>query len=148
MGVSVEDRKYGLPRIDDLRASPAAIRFLSIEPLLEDLGNFDLCGIHWTIVGGESGHGARPMLQEWVERIQRLCEVHNVHFFFKQWGGLHKSKTGRLLHGTTHDAMPGRVVAPFASRKDRLKAASACDMRATRWKALDLVPLHPAMAAL
>ena len=81
-GVSVEDKRYGLPRIDDLRSAPAAIRFLSIEPLLEDLGDFDLSGIHWVIVGGESGHGARPMEQAWVGRILKLCTTKDVDFFF------------------------------------------------------------------
>ena len=90
-GVSVEDRKYGLPRIDDLRRSPAKVRFLSIEPLLEDLGTLDLHGIHWVIVGGESGHGARPMEKSWVESIQQQCAAAQVPFFFKQWGGVQKS---------------------------------------------------------
>ncbi len=146
-GVSVEDKRYGLPRIDHLRNAPAAIRFLSIEPLLEDLGDFDLSGMDWAIVGGESGRGARPMDQDWVERIHRLCLASNVDFFFKQWGGVHKSKTGRLLHGTTHDAMPERAVALIPPRKNRLEAALACDARAARWLSRDLVPLRPAMAA-
>src|ERR1700736_1789530 len=77
-GVSVEDKKYGLPRIKDLRAAPAAMKFLSIEPLLEDLGEFNISGIDWAIVGGESGHGARPMDQKWVERILRLCRRADV----------------------------------------------------------------------
>ena len=85
-GVSVEDRRYGLPRVADIRSTPAAVRFLSIEPLLEDLGDFDLSDVHWAIVGGESGRGARPMLQSWVERIHHLCEENGVDFFFKQWG--------------------------------------------------------------
>jgi protein gp37 len=105
-GVSVEDRKYGLPRIEELRASEAAVRFLSIEPLLEDLGDLDLRGISWVIVGGESGPRARPMDERWVERILAQCTEQDVPFFFKQWGGTRKKRTGRLLHGRTYDSMP------------------------------------------
>jgi protein gp37 len=105
-GVSVEDKKYGLPRVDHLRSAPAAVRFLSIEPLLEDLGAIDLSGIHWVIVGGESGPRARPIKKEWVERILRQCASSEVPFFFKQWGGVNKSKTGRVLNGRTFDDMP------------------------------------------
>ena len=108
-GVSVENRQYGFPRINDLRAVPARIRFLSIEPLLEDLGRIDLSGIDWVIVGGESGAGARPMQKEWVTSIQRQCAAQHVPFFFKQWGGRQKSKTGRLLDGKTYDEMPSRL---------------------------------------
>ncbi len=119
-GVSVEDRKYGLPRIDALRQTPAAVRFLSIEPLLEDLGDIDLTGIHWVIVGGESGHGARPMQEEWVVRILKQCRAANVPFFFKQWGGVQKSKAGRLLEGRTFDEMPPRTSISPPSRQGRL----------------------------
>ena len=105
-GVSVENRKYGLPRVDLLRQAPAQVRFLSIEPLLEDLGEVDLSGIHWAIVGGESGRGARPMKREWVVNILRQCREQGVQFFFKQWGGVHKKKAGRLLNGRTYDEMP------------------------------------------
>ncbi len=94
-GVSVENRRDGLPRVDDLRASPARTRFLSVEPLLEDLGPFDLTGIHWVIVGGESGPGARPMNKDWVTAIRDHCQTSGVPFFFKQWGGTRKGKTGR-----------------------------------------------------
>jgi protein gp37 len=80
-GVSVEDKKYGLPRIKHLRAAPAAVKFLSIEPLLQDLGEFDLSGIDWAMVGGESGHGARPMEVAWVEKILKLCRKADVAFF-------------------------------------------------------------------
>lgn len=109
-GVSVENKKYGLPRIDFLRQTPAQVRFLSIEPLLEDLGELNLSRIHWAIVGGESGRGARPMEREWVLSILRQCRVQDVRFFFKQWGGVHKKKAGRLLNGRTYDEMP-RVAA-------------------------------------
>jgi protein gp37 len=135
-GVSVEDRRYGLPRIEHLRAAPAAIKFLSIEPLLEDLDDFNIAGIHWAIVGGESGRGARRMEPAWVERIQWLCGREKVAFFFKQWGGIHKSKTGRALNGKTYDEMPERVVNPIPSRADRLYAVSACEEIIARWQPL------------
>ena len=105
-GVSVENREYGLPRIEHLRLAPAAVRFLSVEPLLEDLGNFDLRGIHWVIVGGESGPGARPMSPEWVRSIRRQCVQSRVPFFFKQWGGTQKKRAGRTLDGRTYDELP------------------------------------------
>jgi protein gp37 len=105
-GVSVENKTYGLPRIEHLRSSPAAIKFLSVEPLLEDVGALNLSGIDWVIVGGESGFGARPMRREWVVSIRRQCRQNGVPFFFKQWGGVHKSKAGRLLDGRTYDEMP------------------------------------------
>jgi protein gp37 len=105
-GVSVEDRQYGVPRIDDLRSAAARIRFLSVEPLLENLGVIDLSNIDWVIVGGESGFGARPMQKEWVVSIQNQCAENRIPFFFKQWGGRQKSKTGRLLDGRTYDEMP------------------------------------------
>jgi protein gp37 len=111
LGVSVEDRKYGLPRIDNLRGAPAAVRFLSVEPLLEDLGTLDLRGIHWVICGGESGPGARPMPIEWVRSVRDQCEDQGVDFFFKQWGGVVKKTRGRILDGRTHDAMPMRGAA-------------------------------------
>jgi protein gp37 len=123
-GVSVEDKKYGLPRVTDLQRVPAAVRFLSIEPLLEDLGEFELQGIDWAIVGGESGPGARPMRQEWVENVYRTCKRDGVIFFFKQWGGVQKSKAGRELHNRTYDDMPSRSSAPIPSRPERLSAAS------------------------
>jgi protein gp37 len=105
-GVSVEDKAYGVPRIDHIRATPASVRFLSIEPLLEDLGELDMSGIHWIIVGGESGFGARPMRREWVVSIRRQCRRAYVPFFFKQWGGVHKAQAGRILDGRTYDEMP------------------------------------------
>jgi protein gp37 len=114
-GVSVENRKHGLPRIDHLRDAPAAVRFLSVEPLLEDLGKIDLTGISWVIVGGESGHGARPMQPEWVRSIRDQCDDAGVSFFFKQWGGVHKSLTGREIDGRTYDAMPAPSPHPIAS---------------------------------
>lgn len=113
LGVTVEDRRYGVPRIDSLRRVPAAIRFLSVEPLLEDLVEIDLTGIHWVIVGGESGPKARLMQQEWVLNVKRQCEAQGAAFFFKQWGGWGidgkkrgKKENGRLLQGRTWDGVP------------------------------------------
>lgn len=105
MGVSVESKKY-LERIDRLHSTHAHIKFLSIEPLLEDLGPFDLTGMDWVIVGGESGPGARPMSPIWVRNLRELCTNANVPFFFKQWGGTRKKVSGRLLDGRTWDQMP------------------------------------------
>lgn len=117
-GVSVEDRKYGLPRIEHLRAAPAAVRFLSVEPLLGDLGRLNLAGINWVIVGGESGHGARPLEPAWVRSLRDQCLDERVPFFFKQWGGVVKSRTGRELDGRTWDEMPAvRARAPLDRRR-------------------------------
>jgi protein gp37 len=118
-GVSVENRRHGLPRIDHLRDTPAAVRFLSVEPLLEDLGPVDLTGISWVIVGGESGAGARPMREEWVLSLRDQCAAAGVAFFFKQWGGTRKSLTGRTLAGQTHDAMPPASPHPIADANTR-----------------------------
>lgn len=122
-GVSVEDKAYGLPRIQLLRSSHAVSTFLSIEPLLEDLGDFDLSQIGWVIVGGESGHGARPLQPEWVRSIRKQCRTAKVPFFFKQWGGVKKSTTGRILDGRTYDEFPKVVkskVMPLSERKSLL----------------------------
>ena len=108
-GVSVENRKHGLPRVEDLQRATASVRFLSVEPLLEDLGRLNLSGIHWVIVGGESGPGARPMKKEWVISIRDQCRESGVPFFFKQWGGVRKARTGRKLQGRTYDGFPSRV---------------------------------------
>ena len=113
-GVSVEDRKYGIPRIADLQHAPAQVRFLSIEPLLEGLGVLDLAGIHWAIVGGESGHGARPLKPEWVTSLRDQCTEAQIPFFFKQWGGVRKKKAGRLLEGATYDEFPLRGANPVS----------------------------------
>ncbi len=116
LGVSVENRRHGVPRIDYLRTVPARIRFLSVEPLLEDVGALDLRDIHWVIVGGESGPKARPMKPEWADAVRRQCAEQDVAFFFKQWGGWGadgkrraKSKNGRLLNGRTWDEMPAHA---------------------------------------
>ncbi|WP_224368136.1 DUF5131 family protein [Hyalangium versicolor] len=121
-GVSVEDKRYGLPRIEHLQAAPAQVRFLSIEPLLEDLGAFELGGIHWVIVGGESGARARPMADSWVLSIRDQCKRARVPFFFKQWGGVHKSRTGRELAGRTYDEFPPAHPSPTMARQQRLEA--------------------------
>jgi len=105
-GVSVEDRRYGLPRIEHLRDTPASIKFLSIEPLLEDVGVVNLKGIDWAIVGGESGRGARKMEKQWVVNLLRQCRRQDVRFFFKQWGGTNKKAAGRHLNGRTYDELP------------------------------------------
>ena len=108
MGVTVESQAE-VKRIADLRNVPAAIRFLSIEPLLGPIEELDLSGIHWVIVGGESGPNARPMKEEWVMAIRDRCLQEGVPFFFKQWGGVRKKATGRMLEGRTWDAMPERL---------------------------------------
>jgi len=119
LGVSVENRKQGLPRIDELRRTPAAVRFLSVEPLLEDLGQIDLRGIDWVIVGGESGPGARPMERSWVVSIRRQCRRAKIPFFFKQWGGVRKSVNGRELDGRTYDEFPRIAEGSQPSRAER-----------------------------
>ncbi len=144
-GVSVEDRRFGLPRIEHLRQADAAVAFLSIEPLLEDLGPLDLreppgtvpfcavggakgdcpplrgrsSGIDWVIVGGESGHGARPLEKDWVLRILQSCRAAEVPFFFKQWGGVQKSKAGRHLDGRTYDELPPILRGPVPGPQER-----------------------------
>jgi protein gp37 len=107
-GVSVENRRHGLPRVEHLREAPAAVRFLSAEPLLEDLGTLDLTGIHWVIVGGESGLGARRMDPEWVRSLRDQCRAAAVPFFFKQWGGRTAKVGGRLLDGEEWGQFPMR----------------------------------------
>lgn len=105
MGVSVEDARV-LHRVDDLRKVPAAIRFLSCEPLIGPLDKLNLDGIHWVIVGGESGHGSRPMEAAWARSIRAQCDAAKVAFFFKQWGGVQKHRTGRELDNQTWSAYP------------------------------------------
>jgi len=124
-GVSVENRRQGLPRIAHLRAAPGLVRFLSVEPLLEDLGPLDLNGISWLIAGGESGPGARPMKEEWVVRLRDQCQEAGVPFFFKQWGGFPKNRLGRKLDGQMYDEMPGRQSVPVAPGKVRLSLIEA-----------------------
>jgi protein gp37 len=113
LGVSVEDKEYGKPRIDYLRDINAYVRFLSVEPLLEDLGRLDLSGIHWVIVGGESGAKARPMEADWALNVKDQCLAQDVDFFFKQWGSFgedgqrrSKKQNGRKLAGRQWDMIP------------------------------------------
>lgn len=117
LGVTVENRADGLPRIDYLRSINAQVRFISAEPLLEDLGVINLSGIHWVIVGGESGSKARPMTCEWVLNVKNQCDQQRTAFFFKQWGGWGddgkkraKKLNGRLLNGRTWDAVPTQAM--------------------------------------
>ncbi|HEV2732117.1 MAG TPA: phage Gp37/Gp68 family protein, partial [Terriglobales bacterium] len=143
-GVSVENRKHGLPRVGHLRQSRAKVRFLSIEPLLEDLGEIDFSGINWVIVGGESGPRARPMKKEWVLSIREQCRSCGVPFFFKQWGGVRKAKTGRELDGRTYDEYPSRVSAPIPDKHNRAQFAEnflRSFRQSTRNRALLQVPV-------
>ena len=110
LGTSVEDAK-AKSRIQHIRQAPASVRFLSIEPLIAPVGRMDLSDIHWVIVGGESGPGARPMNPEWVREIQRQCEEQDVAFFFKQWGGIRPKTGGRELDGREWNEMPSLVAA-------------------------------------
>jgi protein gp37 len=118
-GVSVENRRHGLPRCEQLRQTNAKMKFLSVEPLIEDLGDFSLDGIDWVIVGGESGAGARPIKKEWVRSVRRLCRKFKVPFFFKQWGGVRKKEAGRVLDGRTYDEMPTIKVLPAPTEASR-----------------------------
>jgi protein gp37 len=126
-GVSVEDKKHGLPRVEHLRDSPATVRFLSIEPLLESLGEFSLRSIDWVIVGGESGRGARPIQPEWVRAIRQQCHRSRVPFFFKQWGGRDKKKSGRTLDGRQYDEAPARIATAIKTRQEVETIAVALD---------------------
>ncbi|TGK20345.1 DUF5131 family protein [Leptospira kmetyi] len=105
MGVSIENRAV-YDRIDLLRQSSAKIKWLSIEPLLESVADINLAGIDWVVVGGESGEKARPMKPEWVQEVLKACREQNVPFFFKQWGGVNKWKTGRMLNGRMYNEFP------------------------------------------
>lgn len=105
MGVSIESERYSF-RADHLRLVPAAVRFISAEPLLGPLDNLDLDGIHWVIAGGESGHGFRPVREEWIRSLRDQCHDAGVAFFFKQWGGRWPKAAGRELDGRTYDGMP------------------------------------------
>ncbi len=118
-GVSVEDKRHGLPRVDHIRSAPAGLRMLSVEPLLEDLGPLDLSGIGWVILGGESGPGARPLREGWVVAVRDACIAAGVPFFFKQWGGVRKGKSGRLLEGRTWEEAPPRSSKAMPGLKER-----------------------------
>ncbi len=125
-GVSVEDRRHGLPRLEHLRGTPAGLRMLSVEPLLEDLGPIDLSGIGWVIVGGESGPGSRPMRPEWVLSIRDQCREAGVPLFFKQWGGARK---GKALEGRTYDEAPSRPSNPMPDRDTRRRMSAELDFQ-------------------
>jgi protein gp37 len=129
LGVSVEDRAHGLPRIAELRETPARVRFLSVEPLLEDLGDLDLAAIDWMIVGGESGFGARPMQEAWVLSLRDQCRAAGVPFFFKQWGGVFKSRAGRRLADRTHDELPAIEPVPPPPPLERTRRMTALAQR-------------------
>jgi protein gp37 len=105
IGTSVEDSAV-LGRIDEVRRTPAAVRFISFEPLIGSVADADLRDIDWAIVGGESGPGSRPMLAEWATEVEKLCRDAGAAFFFKQWGGRNKKATGRTFNGKTYDEMP------------------------------------------
>lgn len=107
MGVSVEDQRV-TDRMDYLRTTGAQVKFVSLEPLIGPLENLDLTGIHWAIVGGESGPGSRPIEIDWVRSIREQCKQADVRFFFKQWGGVRKHETGRILDGRTWDEYPAK----------------------------------------
>lgn len=130
-GVSVENRKHGLPRIELLRSTRVPVRFLSVEPLLESLGSFDLSGIGWVIVGGESGAGARPLKAGWVREIQTQCAAAEVPFFFKQWGGVLKKRHGRELDGRTYSEFPPREVKAAPPRE--VRAALIAEVGEVSW---------------
>ncbi len=134
-GVSVEDKRYGIPRLEHLRNSIATTRFLSVEPLLEDLGSIELSGIHWVIVGGESGPGARPLERAWVESLRSQCSKGSIPFFFKQWGGVRKKTTGRKLNGRTYDELPEIRNRPQPAKDKRIELVN--DLRES-WNPLAL----------
>jgi len=122
-GVSVENKRDGVPRIKHLQSANAAVRFLSVEPLLEDVGMLNLKGISWVIVGGESGPRSRPMKAEWVRSLRDQCQRDGVAFFFKQWGGARKKVAGRKLDGKTYSQFPVRQslqIMPDAQRRSAI----------------------------
>jgi protein gp37 len=124
-GVSVENRQFGVPRIAHLSESGAAVKFLSVEPLIQDIGIVNLNEINWMIVGGESGPGARPMEADWVRSLRRQCRDSGVKFFFKQWGGVRKHLTGRTLDGRVYNEFPERTVAHLPENSRRTSLISA-----------------------
>jgi protein gp37 len=130
-GVSVENQRHGLPRIEHLRSAPARMRFLSIEPLLEDLGRIVLSDIDWVILGGESGHGARPMDAKWCRSLRDQCRSASVPFFFKQWGGFNKKANGRELDGRTYDEIPERNDRPVPDLKQRRSMIASSEFEVT-----------------
>jgi protein gp37 len=140
--VSVENKKCGIPRIVDLQNAQVATRFLSIEPLLEDLGDLNLAGINWAIVGGESGHGARPMKKEWVTSLRDQCKNAGVAFFFKQWGGVRKSAAGRMLDGKTYDEVPQRVQHLVPDAEERLALIAKFENGIAQSKLIEIAKIN------
>lgn len=140
-GVSVEDRKFGIPRSELLRKSGAAMKFLSVEPLLEDLGQVTLEGINWVIVGGESGAGARILDKSWVRSLRDQCIAASVPFFFKQWGGVRKKELGRVLDGLTYDEFPNYVQNEnaYTDAERKILVNEISDFISTRWGMTELV---------
>ncbi len=120
-GVSVENKSHGVPRIAQLQQTPAKVRFLSVEPLIEDVGKLNLSGISWVIVGGESGPRSRPMNPDWVRSLREQCSDAGVAFFFKQWGGTRKKLTGRTLDGHTHSEFPTKENYSKPAEEQRLR---------------------------
>jgi protein gp37 len=141
-GVSVENREYGLPRIENLQNAHATMKFLSVEPLLEDLGQFNFTGIDWVIVGGESGHGARPMKKEWVVSVRDQCRRDGVPFFFKQWGGVRKKAAGRELDGKTYDELPERTHHPVLNAEECLALAAKFEADFRKTNLVDISSLN------
>ena len=141
-GVSVEDVRHGKPRIEHLRGTSASVKFLSIEPLLEDIGRVDLAGIDWVIVGGESGAGARPMSEAWVESLLLQCRGANVPFFFKQWGGVRKKLNGRQLRGRTYDEFPmaTRIPIPDRAQRHQIAADLIAQFKESEWDTTAFIP--------
>jgi protein gp37 len=142
-GVSVENKKYGLPRVQNLQKAEAEVRFLSVEPLLENLGKFNLSGIDWVIVGGESGHGARPMKKEWVVSVRDQCKREDVPFFFKQWGGVRKKAVGRKLDGKTYDEFPQRIHHPVLEADECLALASKFETTIKKANLVEISGVNP-----
>lgn len=132
-GVSVENKKHGVPRIAHLRQTDAAVKFLSVEPLLEDIGEIYLDGINWMIVGGESGLGARPIDARWVRSLRKQCRHSGVKFFFKQWGGVRKHLTGRLLDGRTYDEFPDRSSEEIPDNVRRVRLVSSIQEKTSQF---------------
>jgi protein gp37 len=141
-GVSVENRKYGLPRIENLQNAHATMKFLSVEPLLEDLGQFNFTGIDWVIVGGESGHGARSMKKEWVVSVRDQCRRDGVPFFFKQWGGVRKKAAGRELDGKTYDELPERTHHPVLNAEECFALAAKFEADFKKTNLVDISSLN------
>jgi protein gp37 len=140
-GVSVENIAHGVPRIEELRLCPARTRFLSVEPLLEDVGQLDLRDIHWVITGGESGAKARPMEPGWVRSIRDQCAEAGVPFHFKQWGGRNKKKAGRALDGRTHDDAPAISAEVPPTQQARLLLVRAAQGLSGAWAGRPLLRL-------